>query len=303
MRKLRHFLLFLGLAALVPALSAGTEPQLSAGTPVEKVPLDIFTADTTYVFESDLNHGGSFGKQDELENQFEYAHRFLLKDQWYLHLGLAYTRFDFGNTRAPVPDHLQSGAAVIGIDYMQGADTGAFLQFRPGFYTEDNIGLASFDCPILAGRFWTLQPDKLYILTGVYTAFLKGGYPVLPLAGVIWHPNDSIRVMGILPNPRVIYTVNKQLEVYVGGELAGGSFRTDHHDNYVGPHIAKLSGTQVDYVDYRAGGGFTYSLTNAISIDGNAGCAIQRAFHYHRAGENYRTDPAPYLQVALKASF
>lgn len=303
MQRLRHFLLFLGLVALVPSLSAGTEPQLTAAAPVERVPLDVFTAETTYVFESDLNHGGSFGQQDELENRFEYGHRILLTGQWYVHLGVAYDRFDFGQTSAPVPDHLQRASAVIGIEYMKGADTGAFLQFRPGFYTEDNIGLASFDCPILVGRFWILQPDKLYVLTGAYASFLRGGFPVLPLVGVIWHPNDNIRVMGILPNPRVIYTVNRQLEVYVGGELAGGSFRTDHHDNYVGPHVAKLSGTQVDYVDYRAGGGFIYNVTNNIAIDGNAGCAIQRAFNYHRAGEYYRTDPAPYLQVALKASF
>ena len=303
MQRLRHFLLFLGLVALVPSLSAGIEPQLTAAAPVERVPLDVFTAETTYVFESDLNHGGSFGQQDELENRFEYAHRIRLTDQWYVHLGLAYDRFDFGKTGAPVPDHLQRAAAVIGIEYMKGADTGAFLQFRPGFYTEDNIGLASFDCPILVGRFWTLQPDKLYFLTGAYVSFLRGGFPVLPLVGVVWHPTDNIHVMGVPPNPRVIYTVNKQLEVYVGGELAGGSFRTDHHDNYVGPHVAKLSGTQVDYVDYRAGGGFNYNLTNAISVDGSAGYSIQRAFHYHRAGENFRTDPAPYLQVALKASF
>ena len=97
--------------------------------------------------------------------------------------------------------------------------------------------------------------------------------------------------------------MNKQLEVFLGGELGGGSFRTDHHDEYVGPHIAKLSGTQVDYADYKAGGGFTYNLCNAVSVDGSAGYSIQRSFNYHRAGEYYRTDPAPYLQIALKAKF
>jgi hypothetical protein len=269
----------------------------------EKVPIDIFTADTTYVFESNLNHGGSFGSQYELQDRFEYGHRFLVSGDWYLHLGLAYNRFDFGNTSAPVPVHLQSGAAVIGLEYMQGADTGAFLQFRPGFYTEEHIGLSSFDCPIILGRFWVLQPDKLYLLTGAYAAFLRGGFPVMPLVGVVWKPNEKLKLMGVLPDPRLIYLVSKQLEVYVGGELAGGSFRTDHHDNFVGPHVAKLSGTQVDYADYRAGAGFTYHLTDAISIDGSGGYAIQRDFKFHRAGENYRTDPAPYLQLALKAAF
>ena len=303
---MRHFspvLSVLAAAALVPSLFAG-EPQVeTTQTTTEKVPLDLFEAESTYVFESDLNHGGSFGKQDEVQNRFEYSHRFLVTGHWYLRLGLAYNRFDFGNTLAPVPVHLQSGAGIVAVEYMQGEDIGAFLQVRPGFYTEDHIGLSSFDCPIAAGRFWILEPNKLYVLTGVYTSFLKGGFPVIPLAGVVYKPNDNWRLMGVLPNPRLIYSPTKQLDLYIGGDLSGGSFRTDHHDEYIGPHIAKLSGTQVDFYDYRVGGGFSYDLTNNISLNGAGGCSIQRHFAYHRAGENYRTDPSPYVQVALKASF
>jgi hypothetical protein len=304
MRIFHCLLLLTSVAALASSLSAGSEPEIATSTTtVEKVPIDFFTAESTYVFASDLNHGGSFGDQYEAENRFEYGHRFLVTGNWYFHLGLAYDRFDFGNTTAPIPVHLQSGAAVIGVEYMNGADTGAFLQFRPGFYTEEHIGLASFDCPILLGRFWILQPDKLYVLTGAYASFLRGGFPVLPLVGVVWKPNDNLRIMGVLPDPRVIYTINKQWEVHVGGQLAGGSFRTDHHDDYVGPHIAKLSGTQVDFADYRVGAGFTFNLCNAVSVDGSGGYSIERAFLYHRAGENYRTDPSPYVQIALKARF
>ncbi len=304
-RLAMHRLILASLFASVSLALAGNEPSLTTSTSTsdEKVPLDVFDLSSTYVFSSDLNHGGSFGSQDELENRFEYAHRFLLSGPWYLHLGLSYDRFDFGNTSAPVPDHLQSGAAVIGIEYMKGADPGAFLQIRPGFYTEDNIGLSSFDCPILAGRFWTLQQDKLYVLTGVYTSFLKGGFPVLPLVGVVYHATDNLVFRLVPPDPRIIYTVNKQLDVFLGGELAGGAFRTDHNDALVGPHIAKLSGTQVDFSDYRVGGGFIFALANNISINGNAGCSIERDFAFHRAGENYRTDPSPYVQLALKASF
>lgn len=298
---------FLNVIALLVFHTAwgGSEPEVTTSTEktTEKVPIDIFETETGYVFESDLNHGGSFGKQYEFQNEFEYGHRFLLNGNWYLHLGLSYDRFDFGNTDAPVPVHLQSMAGVIGVEYMRGADVGAFLQFRPGFYTEEHIGLASFDCPILLGRFWTLQPDKLYILTGAYAVFLRGGYPVIPLVGVVWAPTEKVRLMGVLPEPRVIYSVSRQLDLWAGAELAGGSFRTDHHDDFVGPHVAKLSGTQVDYYDYRAGAGLTYSPTDRIDLDLGGGCSIQRSFNFHRAGEYYRTDPAPYLRFEIKAKF
>jgi len=303
MKKSPRLLLLLSLLFWADPVPASTENE-SGEKATEKVPVDIVETETGYVFESDLNHGGSFGKQDELQNEFEYAHRFLLNGNLYLHLGLAYDRFDFGNTRAPVPDHLQKMAGVIGIDYMHGKDLGAFLQFRPGFYTEDHIGLESFDCPILIGRFFVLQPDKLYVLTAAYASFLRGGLPVIPLVGVVWVPNEKVRLMGVLPEPRVIYSVSEQLDLWVGGELVGGAFRTDHHPEFNNiPHVDKLSGTQVDYYDYRAGVGATYSLTDQIDLDLGGGYAVQRSFNFHRAGEYYRTDPAPYLRFEIKAKF
>lgn len=303
MKKSPRLLLLLSLLFWADPVRASTENE-SGAKATEKVPVDIVETETGYVFESDLNHGGSFGKQDELQNEFEYAHRFLLNGNLYLHLGLAYDRFDFGNTRAPVPDHLQKMAGVIGIDYMHGKDLGAFVQFRPGFYTEDHIGLESFDCPILIGRFFVLQPDKLYVLTAAYASFLRGGLPVIPLVGVVWVPNEKVRLMGVLPEPRVIYSVSEQLDLWVGGELVGGAFRTDHHPEFNNiPHVDKLSGTQVDYYDYRAGVGATYSLTDQIALDLGGGYAVQRSFNFHRAGEYYRTDPAPYLRFEIKAKF
>lgn len=298
-----QFVIILALFGTQIARSGEEPPITTSSETTEKVPIDIFETENGFVFQSDLNHGGSFGKQYEAQTELEYAHRFLLSGNWYLRTGLLYDRFDFGKTDAPVPVHLQAMAGIIGIDYMHGDDVGAFLQIRPGFYTEEHIGLASFDCPILLGRFWTIQPDKFYVLTGVYTSFLRGGFPVGPLVGVVWVPNKKLRIMGVVPEPRVIYSINKDWDFWVGAEIAGGAFRTDHHDDYVGPHIQKLSGTQVDYSDYRAGAGFTYSPTNRIDLDLGGGYAIQRSFNYHRAGEYYRTDPAPYIRLEIKAKF
>ena len=86
--------------------------------------------------------------------------------------------------------------------------------------------------------------------------FLRGGYPVFPFAGIIWMPCDKWRLMAVPPEPRLIYSPTKNLDVWLGGEIAGGSFRTDR-DNDIRP--TKLNGAQVDYEDYRAGVGLKYS--------------------------------------------
>ena len=264
------------------------------------VSLDLFELDSSYVFESDLHRNGSFGDQYSIQNSFSYAHRILLNGHLYLRLGIDYSRFDFGSTGAPVPTQLQSVAAVIGVDYMHNNDVGAFIQVRPGIYTESDFGSASFDAPITLGRIWVLQPDRVYLFTGVNAAFLRGQFPVIPLVGLIWMPDEQWKAMAILPEPRVIYTPNDKIQFWAGGQLAGGSFRTDRDDTIV---PAKLNGAQVDYAEYRVGGGLIYSPADNLSIDLGGGYVIQRRFDFHRADIQYKTDGAPFLRLELRAGF
>jgi len=266
----------------------------------EKVSLDLIEIESSYVLGSDLHRSGSFGDQDAIENSFSYGHRFLLNGHLYLHLGIEYNRFDFSMTGAPVPRHLQSVAGVIGIDYMHNNDVGAFIQVKPGFYTENDFDSSSFDAPITLGRIFVLQPDHLYFFAGANAAFLRGRYPVIPLAGLIWIPNDKWNVLGILPEPRVIYSPNDKIDFWVGGELTGGSFRTDRNSAIVPP---KLNGAQVDYSEYRVGGGLIYSPCDNVSIDLGGGYAIRREFDFYRADTRYKADGAPYLRVEFKAKF
>lgn len=264
------------------------------------VSLDIIELESSYVAESDLHRSGSFGEQDAIYNSFAYGHRFFLSGHLYLHVGIAYDRFDFGATGAPVPDHLQSVAATIGIDYMHEDDVGAFIQVKPGFYTENDFDSASFDAPVTLGRIFVLQEDHLYVFTGLNASFLRGRFPVIPLVGLIWMPNEQWKVLGILPEPRVIYSPNDTWDFWVGGELVGGSFRTDRDATIV---PARLNGAQVDYSEYRVGGGIIYSPCKNVSVDLGGGYAVQRKFDFHRADVKYEADGAPYLRLEVKAKF
>jgi hypothetical protein len=305
---MKNFLCLLACCAAVvitPSLKAGTETDDKTAVatiqkPVEATPLDLFKLEEGYVFESDLNHGGSFGKQDEIQTEIEYGHRIRVSGNLYVHVGFSYDRYDFGSTSAPVPNHLQAIAGVFGIDYMHGKDVGAFFQVRPGFYTQNDIGISSFDAPITLGRIFVIQEDRFYIFAGAYASFLRGGFPVLPLAGVIWIPCDQIRVMAVIPEPKVIYSPTKRLSLWAGGELVGGSFRTDRNE---GIQPGKLRGAQVDFSEYRAGIGVAYALSDKVSVDVGAGYSIQRQFDFGRAGETFRTDPSPYVRLLMSAAF
>lgn len=305
MKKLLCLLACGGAILISPGLKAGTEMDEQAAVAttektLEPPPLDLFKFEQGYVFESDLNHGGSFGQQDEIQTELEYGHRIRLQGDFYVHVGFAYDRYDFGSTAAPVPNHLQAIAGVVGIDYMHGKDVGAFFQVRPGFYTQNDLGISSFDAPITLGRIFVVREDEFYIFLGAYASFLRSGFPVLPLAGVVWIPCDKVRVMALLPEPKIIYSPTKRLNLWAGGELVGGSFRTDRND---GIRPGKLNGAQVDFSDYRAGVGLGYAVSDRVSLDVGAGISISRQFDFGRAGETYRTDPSPYVRLKMSAQF
>ena len=102
--------------------------------------------------------------------------------------------------------------------------------------------------------------------------------------------------MGVLPEPKVIYSATKRLNLWAGGELVGGSFRTDRND---GIQPGKLRGAQVDFSEYRAGIGLAYAVSDKISVDIGAGYSIQRQLDFGRAGETFRTDPSPYVRLQM----
>ena len=282
-----------GASVKDPIESTGDEKHVA-------VSLDLFEMQSSYVFESNLHGEHLSDDQSAAGNSFSYSHRFLLSGNVYLRLGVSYDRFDFGSTSIPVPNHLQRAAAMIGVEYMHNNETGAFIWMEPGIYTENDFGSSSFDMPITLGRAFILEPEKLFLFVGANSSFLRGQFPVLPLAGIVWRPNEQWQLMGVLPEPRLIYSPNNNWDFWFGGQLSGGSFRTDRNES-ITPH--QLSNAQVDYVDYRVGAGLIFSPGNAIEVDLGAGCSIQRTFNFYRADVKYETDPAPYLRLELRAKF
>ena len=291
----------LTIASLSTAYAGEMTREYSTASPGETA-LDLFSLESSYVFQSELdNDFGLSSDQDAFHASIEYSHRFRLGgSKIFLRAGLAYNHFQFGETNAPVPEQLFSIAGVVGLEYMVGNDVGAFLYLRPGFYTEEHIGSSSFDIPVTLGRVFVLQQDRLFFIVGATGAGLRGEFPILPIAGLIWKPSEQWNVFLVPPNPRITYSPSKNVGFYAGGELVGSSFRTDRDSNIF---PAKLSNAQVDYTEYRAGLGVDFRCGDAVSVNIGGGYAFQRRFNFDRAGEDFKADPAPYVRVGLTANF
>ena len=89
MRK--GFVLAVAIALAFPlSARAGPEARYFANPEPEKTPIDLFSFEGGYVFESELHDGGTdFGKQDAFELEAEYSHRFHIKGNWYFRAGVS----------------------------------------------------------------------------------------------------------------------------------------------------------------------------------------------------------------------
>jgi hypothetical protein len=220
------------------------------------------------------------------------------RGQWQIRLGVDYHRFEFDNeaTRS-LPDRLQSVSAIIGLEYKYDSQIAFLLEARPGVFVENDVTSDSFDVPIRFGMGYRVNDHFSLALMARYNGFAK--YPVIGGVGFVWKINDSWTLSALLPEPRLTYKASDEWSFWLGGEWAGGGYRTDNSND----RRKKLRGAVVDYTDYRAAIGTTW-MRGSWRLEAAVGASLQREFEYHRADETIRTDdPAPFVKLSAGVVF
>lgn len=222
--------------------------------------------------------------------------------QWYFRYGAEYNRWDFNNDGGlPIPNTLQSFAAILAMEYVVRNETIALLEVRPGFFFEHDLDLQDFDIGVLAYAplYNTRGDDWSFTIIGgaSYRGFRS--VPILPVLGFVYR-TGKWTVFAVPPEPRLMYQATDRLTLWTGAELTGGSFRVDDADFQKKRNINEAV---VTYSEYRAGAGFSYKFPH-LTVDVGGGYAFQRKFDFHRAEEGFETDEgALYGKIELRAAF
>ncbi|PYJ50506.1 MAG: hypothetical protein DME87_06070 [Verrucomicrobia bacterium] len=303
MKNIRLFFISLFLSAAASAI-AGTEEFKAvqpSPTPAEQNSRELFDYELDYTGGSSFyDDHGKFGHGDSLYNDFSYAHRFLIKGNWYFRAGVEYERFDFGGTDNGLPDHLQTVHALLALEYVVHDHAGMSLEIDPGPYFQNSITSDAFDIPTKAFVTFPLKKDKIFAVIGV--GFALNQNPIVsPGGGLIWLFTDKFRLEGVFPKPALVYNPSDNWEFRILGNLFYESYRTD--DVITPERKLQVHNAWVQYSEDRAGVQASYSGFKPFEITLGGGVTVKRDFDFFRAEASAKTKPAPYVKFEIEAKF
>jgi len=272
-----------------------------------------FFMQTSYVGDMEMEQGDAeFGKVSTLQNQISYVVSPQVSEGILLRLGADYNRFSFGlPDQAPIPNTLHNYNMILGFDAVLSDQWLMRFEVLPGVYNSNtDVRWNDVNVPIVMGVSYLHSADLQFIFG--LSVDLWREYPVLPGAGVRWQFAKDWTLNAIVPRPRLEYRVNRMLDLFVGAELVGGTYRSA--ENFGNVHgNDKLSDTPISYSEVRTGGGVIIRIPpdpngldfSELNIVLSGGWVPYRRIDFHRADTQFdKADTgAPYGQISVNASF
>jgi hypothetical protein len=214
--------------------------------------------------------GGKVGMQ-EVETKFGRSYK--INSRLSLSTGLAYSLRDIdAPTNARLPEKLHTISIHMGGNYQINDNLFLDVMVAPGLNGDfKKIGADDIRTQIgFMGRY--NMSEKLTLLAGLIYQQGYESFPVVPVVGAIYRPDEQWTISLAAPRPGVTYSPDKKSSYYIGGEFTGGEYQL---------HDPSLNAKIVEYRDFRALAGVEYTIFSAIKVGIAGGYAFGRKFVFH----------------------
>lgn len=170
-------------------------------------------------------------------------------------------------------------------------DTYFRLGFTPSTYSDGwNFNSSAFRIP---SRYFLINRpnDKWTFVGGVAVYPDSIDFPVLPILGFIYKPNDNLTFNFVADRPNITYQVNDKLALFVeGGAALDTEFEVTKDDR---------KGVILQYNEAHAGGGLTYSINKYIGASVTCGGVFGRSLQYDDSLGKVNIDNGFYSEFRL----
>ncbi len=244
----------------------------------------------------------SVGNISEVHSSIDYVLSPEVSKNFLPRFGISWERFGFDHSGTiPLPNTLQSAAVVVGFDSTLSEDWLLRFETKPGIYSDlKDVGFNDVNVPFIVGASWLVDND-LQVFAGISVDLFRE-YPVLPGVGVRWEFDEDWTLMLVPPEPRIIYSIDKNLQVYTGIDVKGINARVSNSFGSARGR-SNLDNALLNLTEVRAGAGLAYKVMDSIALNLEGGYMIYRRYDFYRANFHLTSDPAPYVQLSVNGSF
>ena len=247
-------------------------------------------------------YGVSVGDVSEIHSSIDYILSPEVSKDFLSRFGASWERFGFDHSGTiPLPNSLQSAAAVVGFDSTLSEDWLLRFEAKPGIYSDfKDVDMDDVNVPFVVGASWLVNSD-LQIFAGLSVDLFRE-YPVLPGIGIRWEFAEDWTLMLAPPEPRVIYSIEKDLQVFVGLDVKGMNVRVGNSFGSVRGR-PDLNNALLNLTEIRVGAGAAYQVMDSIALTLEGGYMVYRRYDFYRANFHLTSEPAPYVQLSVNGSF
>jgi hypothetical protein len=202
----------------------------------------------------------------------------------------------------PLPDRLGELTLNLGVTHRFSQRWSGSAFVRPGFYSDlEDFSSDAFNVPLIAMANYVQSPDLVWIFGAGVNGFSDRVF--MPIAGVRWKfaPEWTLNVG--FPRLGVSWDANKQLSVFAGASVQGGSYRITENLGVPAAGVNRLANTYVSYREIRLGAGTKWAVTEKVSVSVEAGVMTDRRFEFFDRNYTLNGEAAPYVSISVDGRF
>ncbi len=265
-----------------------------------------FFADYSYVADAENELPGNLGTDSFSVHSgtLKYDFNIPVSQAITFTIGGAWDYFFFDDVapNVPVPDQLFAISLNLALNWRIDDNWGFRLSVAPGLYSDfEDLNNDDFNAPALLGLSYSFDRDFIFFFG--FRVNVVSETPVLPIIGLRWKFAEKWTFDMLSQNPKLIYQLNEDVQLYGGIDIQSGTFRVEQSFGRDKGGFQELDNTWLDYFELRAGLGADISWKKTFRFQAEFGYMPYRYLEFEDEEKLDSKEGAFYGKLGMSIRF